>query len=68
MAPAANDMSRYRRYGSSRFRDDAFFLMESLSTRLLYIPETIEGRKVDIVAKQGQNVRRGDIIGYVRGK
>ena len=68
MAPAADDMSRYRRYGSSRFRDDAFFLMESLSTRLLYIPETIEGRKVDIVAKQGQNVRRGDIIGYVRGK
>ncbi|MBQ2030310.1 MAG: oxaloacetate decarboxylase [Bacteroidaceae bacterium] len=68
MAPADPDMARYRRYGSSRYRDDAFFLMESLSTRLLYIPESIGGRKIDIIAKQGQNVRRGDIIGYVRGK
>ena len=45
---------------------DVFCTIETSNGRLLSVPADMGGRIVEICAKQGDTVRRGDVIAYIR--
>ena len=54
-------------YIGQTFKDgDVFCTIETSNGRLLSVPADMGGRIVEICAKQGDTVRRGDVIAYIR--
>ena len=54
-------------YIGQTFKDgDVFCTSETSNGRLLSVPADMGGRIVEICAKQGDTVRRGDVIAYIR--
>lgn len=45
---------------------DQFCVIETTNGRLVSVPANLGGVLVEINAKQGTTVRRGDVIGYIR--
>jgi pyruvate carboxylase subunit B len=54
-------------YIGQSFKDgDQFCAIETSNGRLVSVPADMGGRIVEICAKQGSTVRRGDVIAYIR--
>lgn len=54
-------------YIGKRYKEDEqFCVLETVNSRLVSVPANLGGTLVEVSAKQGQNVRRGDIIGYIK--
>ncbi|MBP3773863.1 MAG: biotin/lipoyl-binding protein [Bacteroidaceae bacterium] len=47
---------------------DEFCTLETLNGRLVSVPANLGGRITEITVRQGDTVRRGDIIGYIKRK
>lgn len=45
---------------------DQFCTIETINSRLISVPADLGGRIVEITVKQGNTVRRGDVIGYIK--
>ncbi len=52
--------------GKQYAEGDEFCIIETLNGRLVSVPANMGGKLVEITAKQGSTVKRGDVIGYIR--
>lgn len=52
--------------GKQYAEGDEFCIIETLNGRLVSVPANLGGKLVEITAKQGSTVKRGDIIGYIK--
>ena len=52
--------------GKQYAEGDEFCIIETLNGRLVSVPANLGGKLVEITAKQGSTVKRGDVIGYIR--
>ncbi len=52
--------------GKQYAEGDEFCIIETLNGRLVSVPANLGGKLVEITAKQGSTVKRGDTIGYIR--
>ena len=52
--------------GKAYEEGDQFCVIETTNGRLVSVPANLGGKIVDLTVRQGQTVKRGDIIGYIK--
>jgi pyruvate carboxylase subunit B len=52
--------------GKKYEEDEEFCVIETPNSRLVSVPANMGGKIVEITAKQGATVKRGDVLGYIK--